>query len=142
MRATIADVMRHPTRTQIGSWWLDTPWKRPRNWWTLLFEPGRGWLRWGWDEYDYIEVVIPETGQGPREYVPCAPPLRRIAVPIITYLAWFARGGGWVKMPADLFYGEGERWERVPREHWGRVGFREAWTEARDPEWPYGYFLP
>lgn len=139
MRTTITEVARRPTR--IVDWWLDTPWKRPRNWRTLLFAKGRGWLRWGWGTYTYTEVIDYWLG-GPEFEAACAPPLRRMADPIITYLAWFARGGGWVKMPADLFCGEGERWERVPRKHWGRVSFREAWTEARDPEWPDAYLVP
>lgn len=127
MRTTLAEVARG--RGRITDWWLDTPWKRPRNWWTMLFEPGRGWLRWGWGEYDYItEVVIPETGQGPRAYCPCAPPLRRAAAAIRDWLvsyprSWAAKARGerdWVD-PCHMRCGD--------------------WSWARDPDWPHGYLL-
>lgn len=52
-------------------------WWRHGNWRTLLFEPGRGWLRWGWGAVAYQYIIDPEIG-GPVEWEGCAPPLRRL----------------------------------------------------------------
>lgn len=81
MRATAADVMRHPT--WLGSWVYDLPGRR-RSWWRgLLFERGQGWLRWRMDGRSiaggYYEPPEPYT---------VAPPLRRLAMAIHCRQKW------------------------------------------------------
>jgi hypothetical protein len=78
----------------LALWWEDTPWRRPRNITTLLFEPGRGWLRWQAGTYDVVEVIDPYIG-GPTETYDCAPPARRAWWWLNSRLEWVARGGGY-----------------------------------------------
>lgn len=130
MRATISDVVRHPS--WIASWWIDCPWRRLRNFRTLLFMEGRGWLRWKTGTYDYVETVDPWLG-GPTYSATCFPPLRRLLIPTLDTLSWIAHGFGWHR-DDDL------GWFRLKwREHHSPL--REAWVYACDPEWPQSYLV-
>ena len=74
MRATLADVARHPS--WLGSWWTEWPCRHKHFWMILLFDKGQGWLRWGTDEriaYTYIDEGLEQ----PEPYL-VAPPLRRL----------------------------------------------------------------
>lgn len=130
MRATIADVARHPS--WFRDWWFETPWKRPRNWWTLLTMPGRGWLRWKADTYptyDYIGGV----GHAPGPDMVCLPPLRRALLPLRNLLAWLGHGGGWVTLEEGRV--------RLSMQEFGVQRWRQ-FANLRDPEWPDDYLLP
>lgn len=85
MRATLADVARHPT--WLGAWWDEWPFRRNVRvlaWWRwLLFDKGQGWLRWG------IDYRIWQRGylEPPEEYQ-VAPPLRRLAMVLRYRATW------------------------------------------------------
>lgn len=125
MRYTIGDVLRAPTR--LPDWWVEWPWRRRplRRLRLLLFTPGRGWLRWGWDSYTEVEPIL-EDGSGPAWDVPCAPPLRRAAAAAWSWMVSFPKS--WI------LKARGERlW--VEPEHMRC----DDWSWAKDPEWPEGY---
>ena len=107
MRATIGDVVRHPS--WLANWWVDFPARHKNFWWLLVFDKGQGWFRWGTDdriEYQYIDEGLEE----PVPYV-VAPPLRR-------FWWWLKQ---WLVIPYLMIVG-------VPREESGR--YRFAWEEA------------
>jgi len=109
MRATLRDVKKHPS--WIGGWWLEFPPRHRDFWWTLLLEPGQGWLRWSVDHRETGGCYDPPE---PPEPYTVAPPLRRFAI----YAKW------WIRAPFIMWPGhryEG-RWERL------------SWEEAR-PSW-------
>ncbi len=129
MRYKFKDVLKRPSR--FSAWWYDTPYKRPRNWWTLLFMPGRGWLRLKAGTFKEQEIIDPEIG-GPWYEYDCFPPLRRFAIPIVEALKWVFRAGGWYE------------WQGK----WYRYTFDEWWTPwseineyLKDPNWPDDYMV-
>lgn len=124
MRWTLAEVIQR--REDWSEWWLETPWRNPRNWWIVLTEPGHGWLRWGicdheWPAHSYCE---------PPTYGQVAPPLRRAWLPIQNAFTYVIRVGGWVH---DDSFG----WVRLS---WGEM---VSWDyDLADPDWPDDYLLP
>jgi len=79
---------------------------------TLLFEPGQGWLRWGYDSRDDYRSY-----DEPPERYRVAPPARRLALYVTAWLVvpWL--------MVVGVRPGPGER------------RYRYSWEEVR-PEWP------
>lgn len=72
MRATIGDVVKHPT--YAGDWWVELP-GRDGYWWKwLLTEPGSGWLRW---KPDWATAPIRSYWEPPEDYR-VFPPLHRL----------------------------------------------------------------
>lgn len=128
MRYTLGDVARRPTR--IGEWWYELPWRRRplRALRTLLFEPGRGWLRWGFDD------VWTRRDEPPAVV---APPLRRAWLWVEGPLTWVLAGGGWHRIDG-VGPDDSPEWHRFPfQQH------RESWASIhrtlRDEDWPEGY---
>lgn len=79
MRATVGDVVRQPK--WLASWWEELPARRWHWWHEVLFEPGQGWLRWGWDRRERIYYDPPDMDQWQ-----VAPPLRRVWLWVAAYI--------------------------------------------------------
>jgi hypothetical protein len=105
MRATLADVRKHPK--WLIAWWIDLPFRR-RIWWSdALWAEGEGWLRWkiGWrSRYSY----------DPPDFEQWAvyPPLRRLwiqihwimLIPLLRrreHLSWEELAPAWECLRAD-----------------------------------------
>lgn len=99
MRYTIKDVLARPSR--LMDWWVELPWRRRplRKLKALLFYPGRGWLRWGFDTYEIEEPVPGYYGRGPSFSYDCAPPLRRAVIRLGGWIASIDLGVEYLKDP-------------------------------------------
>lgn len=119
MRATVSDVLRHPS--WLRDWWGDGPW-RHRVWWhQLLLEPGEGWLRWKgdwrhetcWDPPSHEEWMV-------------FPPARRL---------WFFLAA-WARHPGMVLRGD-VRWSEAPSWSDGEFyTYQDRWNDLQMR--PYG----
>lgn len=105
MRGRLVDIRRP---SDIVGWWVDLPPRRKSFWWTLLREPGQGWLCWGIDQGRHISW----DGLEVEEYF-YVPPLRR----------------AWIYLQAVAFVPKAMI---VGTKHPERPGrYRWSWAEAR-----------
>ena len=109
MRATLLDVIKHPT--WIDDWWLELP-MRQCHWWKIaLFAKGEGWLRWAHEDIETQEWESNACTWCP-EWHRVWPPIRRMAIqfrwlltaPLLMkreHLSWEEVGPDWSQLRAD-----------------------------------------